>query len=273
MADLERESTDRASVLFCHPGNVLNRRLIPRWLQSFSDLRCIVVIEDPMSRVFARIRREIRRVGVLRFLDVLAFRLYYRIFLQPADDRWRKEVTRELLRRFPPVPDETRIVRCRDPNSDRVREALEEAEPEFALARCKVLLDREIFEVPRAGTFVLHPGICPEYRNAHGCFWALARRDLEKVGLTLLKIDEGVDTGPVYGYFTYDYDEASESHIRIMERMVTENLDAISRRLAAAVDGQTSPIDTTGRKSMAWGQPWLTRYLSWKRTARSGRAA
>ena len=39
------------------------------------------------------------------------------------------------------------------------------------------------------GTFVMHPGICPEYRNAHGCFWALANRDLARVGMTLLRAD------------------------------------------------------------------------------------
>ena len=70
------------------------------------------------------------------------------------------------------------------------------------VARCKRILKERIFAVPRPGTYVLHPGICPEYRNAHGAFWALARRDLDKVGLTLLRIDKGVDTGPVYGYFT-----------------------------------------------------------------------
>ena len=51
----------------------------------------------------------------------------------------------------------------------------------------------------------MHPGICPEYRNAHGCFWALANRDLNKVGMTLLRIDKGVDTGPTFGYYTYPY--------------------------------------------------------------------
>jgi len=36
----------------------------------------------------------------------------------------------------------------------------------------------------------MHPGICPEYRNSHGCFWALANDDPERVGVTLLQIDK-----------------------------------------------------------------------------------
>jgi methionyl-tRNA formyltransferase len=114
----------------------------------------------------------------------------------------------------------------------------------------------------------MHPGICPEYRNAHGCFWALANRDTANVGMTLLKIDAGVDTGPVYGYFTYDYNEGAESHIVIQNRVVFENLDSLETKFREILAGTAATIDTQGRKSQAWGQPWLTRYLRWKRAAK-----
>jgi len=115
---------------------------------------------------------------------------------------------------------------------------------------------------------VLHPGICPEYRNAHGAFWALANIDLGRVGLTLLKIDKGVDTGPVYGYYTYDVDEVRESHIVIMTRVVFENLERIQRKLLEIHAGNAEALDTSGRASAVWGQPWLTSYLRWKWNAR-----
>ena len=115
---------------------------------------------------------------------------------------------------------------------------------------------------------MLHPGVCPEYRNAHGCFWALANGDVDKVGMTLLRIDAGVDTGPVYGYFTYDYDEVAESHIVIQNRVTLDNLDAVMRTLRAVWRGEAEPVDTRGRPSATWGQPWLTSYLKWKLNAR-----
>src|SRR5258708_4874260 len=109
----------------------------------------------------------------------------------------------------------------------------------------------------------MHPGICPEYRNAHGCFWALARRDLDNVGMTLLRIDKGVDTGPVFGYYRYAFDERTESHVLIQLRTVFENLDVLAEKLIEIAQGTAVPFDTRGRTSAAWGQPWLTRYLSW----------
>jgi len=88
--------------------------------------------------------------------------------------------------------------------------------------------------------------------------------------MTLLRIDKGVDTGPVFGYYTYAFDEVRESHIVIQHRVVLENLDALRSRLLEIFNGTAMPLNTSGRPSAAWGHPWLTRYLEWKSRAKSG---
>jgi methionyl-tRNA formyltransferase len=97
------------------------------------------------------------------------------------------------------------------PNSSEAEQFIRAADPHIILARCKYILKPKIFSIARTGTFVFHPGICPEYRNAYGCFWALVNGEPEKVGMTLLRVDPGIDTGPVFGYFSYDFDPLSES--------------------------------------------------------------
>jgi methionyl-tRNA formyltransferase len=160
------------------------------------------------------------------------------------------------------------VLRVSNGNAPEVAEFLAGCKPDIMIARSKQLLSKRIFRIPRKGSLVMHPGICPEYRNAHGCFWAMAERDLDRVGLTLLRIDAGVDTGPVYGYFSYDFDEANESHVRVQYRMVLENLDALAQRIRDIGAGTAQPIEVSGRESGVWGQPWLSRYLGWKRVAR-----
>jgi hypothetical protein len=160
------------------------------------------------------------------------------------------------------------------PNSDDARTFLERLQPDLAIARCKVILKPAIFDIPRVGTFVLHPGICPEYRNAHGCFWALARRDLTRVGMTLLKVDAGIDTGPVFLHGTYDFNEVEDSHSVIQYRAVLENLDPIGNILTAMCRGDEVPrVSVEGRGSAVWGQPHLSAYLRWKWMARRRRNA
>jgi folate-dependent phosphoribosylglycinamide formyltransferase PurN len=257
-----------SSVLICHHDEPLNRVGMARWLASWSDLQAVVVIREPASRMRARVRRELARVGPLRFFDVLAFRVYQRLVLARPDRDYEHRTLVALERRYAELPRSTRIIEVQSPNAAEVRALLEELRPTFMVARCKTILRREIYSAPRAGTFVMHPGICPEYRNAHGCFWALAARDMDRVGMTLLRVDAGVDTGAVYGYFTCAFDERRESHNVIQDRVVFDNLDAIRAVLERVIAGTARPIDTTGRESKAWGQPWMTSYAAWKRQAR-----
>jgi Formyl transferase len=259
------------SVLICHDDEPLNRYALARWLASFTDLAGIVVVHEPGARLRRRIKREIQRVGVWRFLDVFAFRIYSRLFLSEEYRRWREAQLAKLAARYPEVPPSTRILETPSPNSKETEGLLRELQPDFVVARCKNIISERIFRLPSRGVFVMHPGICPEYRNAHGCFWALVNRDIENVGMTLLKIDAGVDTGPVYGYFRCAYDERSESHLMIQDRAVFDNLESVEDKLRRVLTGGAVPIDTSGRKSQAWGQPWLTAYLRWKRAARTSR--
>jgi methionyl-tRNA formyltransferase len=158
-----------------------------------------------------------------------------------------------------------------DPNDEAVRRCLRCIRPDLVIARCKVLLRPDIFEIARAGTYALHPGICPEYRNAHGCFWALARRDIGRVGMTLLRIDRGVDTGPAFLRASCAYDELHESHIVIQHRVVTENLDAIAGVLTRLAQGRAEPLESAARESAVWGQPTLSAYRAWKAGAKRDR--
>lgn len=257
----------------CHAESQLNRIAIARWLASFTNLAGIVVIKEGQDAKWRRVRNEVRRIGRIRFLDVLAFRAYYTAFMARKDNAWLRQSMGELGDRFPeptPVPE---ILTTGDPNSHDTEVFVRRLKPDMMIARCKRILNESIFAIPRMGTFILHPGICPEYRNAHGAFWALAMGDLSNVGLTLLRIDRGVDTGPVFGRYSYPFDEVTESHIRIMTRLALENLDPIRDRLLAIHSGLVSPTDTQGRPSGIWGQPWLTSYLKWKRDARRRRDA
>jgi hypothetical protein len=256
------------TVLICHDDEPLNREGLARWLASFTDLAGVIVLSESKQRFWQRVRREVKRIGFLRFLDVVAFRVYYRLCLARADDEWETKKLAELRERFPPLTSATRLLHTANPNSADAEKFLRECAPDMVIARCKTLLKERIFSIPTRGTFVMHPGICPEYRNAHGCFWALAQNDPGNVGVTLLRIDKGVDTGPVYGHFRCAFDAARESHLVIQHRVVFDNLESLKSKLLDIGVGRATPLDTSGRRSGEWGQPWLTAFLTWRRRAR-----
>ena len=229
----------------------------------------LILIRDKPGRLWRAARREIKRVGPLRFADVVAFRLYARLFLARKDAEWTGRTVADMRERYPADLGSVPQVVVTSPNSEAARDFLAGLRPDIAIARCKMILKPEVFQIPRVGTFVMHPGVCPEYRNAHGCFWALVNRDMERVGMTLLKVDAGIDTGNVYLHAGCDVDEVEESHTVIQHRVVLENLEAIGRILIALCRGeQVSTVATEGRHSATWGQPQLTAYFRWKRAAR-----
>src|SRR5258708_11740333 len=82
------------TLLICHDSAQLDQVVLARWLNSFSNLVGVVVIQERPNRIWRRVQREIKRVGALRFLDALAFRLYYRIFLADQDRRWERQEIR-----------------------------------------------------------------------------------------------------------------------------------------------------------------------------------
>jgi formyl transferase-like protein len=256
-------------VLICHEDDRLDAEGLAAWLSHTMTLAGLVIIRDNGKRKWRAAKREIRRVGVLSFADVAAFRLYSRLVLARADRAWKDRELARLRTLCPADLSAVPQVVVTDPNNDATREFLLRTAPDLVIARCKFILKPNIFRIARYGTFVLHPGICPEYRNAHGCFWALAARDLDRVGMTLLRIDEGIDTGPVFLHASCPIDEVRESHIVIQYRVVFENLDAIGRTLLSIAAGnEPQPVSVAGRRSATWGQPRLTEYLKWKWCAR-----
>lgn len=259
------------TVLICHREEPQNRVALARWLASFSELAGVMILEETRDRKMRRFRRELKRVGWLRFLDVIAFRLYYRLFLAASDRQWEESAIAAISAKYPEPGPATQYLITTSPNTEEGTAFLKRCSPDLVIARCKQILSERVFTIPRRGTLVMHPGVCPEYRNAHGCFWALANRELDKVGMTLLQIDKGVDTGPIYGYYSYRYDEVAESHFIIQSRVVLDNLDALREKLAEVNEGCATRINVSGRRSIEWGQPWLTRYLKWKADARRGR--
>jgi len=59
------------------------------------------------------------------------------------------------------------------------------------------ILPKGVLEAPRLGCMNLHASILPRYRGAAPITWAVVRGE-EETGVSLMQMDEGMDTGPVF---------------------------------------------------------------------------
>jgi methionyl-tRNA formyltransferase len=84
-----------------------------------------------------------------------------------------------------------------DINGPDTEKLLRDFAPDVVLsARFSLIFKRHIFEIPRLGTWNVHPGALPRYAGLYAPFRCLAE-GREAIGCTLHRVDDGIDTGPI----------------------------------------------------------------------------
>jgi len=63
------------------------------------------------------------------------------------------------------------------------------------------ILRRDVLDGPRLGCVNVHASLLPKYRGAAPITWAVVRGETD-TGVTLMKLDEGMDTGPTFARVT-----------------------------------------------------------------------
>lgn len=68
----------------------------------------------------------------------------------------------------------------------------------FLVASYGKIIPPEIFEIPKYKTLNIHPSLLPKYRGASPIISQILNGDTE-VGVSLMQIEETMDTGPIFG--------------------------------------------------------------------------
>lgn len=97
---------------------------------------------------------------------------------------------------------------------------LKEINPDLiVVAAYGKIIPKSIIDLPRLGVINVHSSILPKYRGASPIQAALMNGD-KKTGISIMMIDEGLDTGDVLGIFETDIDE-------------NENYETLTKKLAS----------------------------------------
>ena len=87
------------------------------------------------------------------------------------------------------------------------------------------IADKEVLDAPTRGCIGIHPTLLPKGRGRAAIPWAIIK-GLEKTGVTMFKLDEGVDTGEIIGQLEIPldpsetsgtlYQKANDAHIKLI---------------------------------------------------------
>jgi folate-dependent phosphoribosylglycinamide formyltransferase PurN len=182
--------------------NALRRR--------FGDVPLVLEDKEPIALF---LRRRMRKLGVIPVMGQLAFIVFARA-LRPLYSRREQDFLDQ--EGFDATSIDSGLIRVRSVNDARTIELLRSLEPKVIVVFQTRILARRLLESIPAVFINVHNGITPQYRGLHGAYWALAGGDLQNCGVTVHRIDAGVDTGPIIAqsritpppsasYFTYHW--------------------------------------------------------------------
>jgi len=128
------------------------------------------------------------------------------------------------------------------------------------------ILPADVLAAARRGAMNLHASLLPRYRGAAPINWVIVNGE-EQTGISLMQMDEGLDTGPVYSRHALDLSD-TETAGTLAERIATLAAHVVRADLAAAVDGKLTAEPQDG--ALASHAPLIERHhlqVDWGRSA------
>jgi methionyl-tRNA formyltransferase len=101
------------------------------------------------------------------------------------------------------------------------------------------ILPDDVLTAPRLGCVNVHASLLPKYRGAAPITWAIVRGERE-TGITLMKMDAGMDTGDMLEKSALAIDE-NETAGELSERLARVGADLVERGLPKFVSGAYAP--------------------------------
>jgi len=121
-------------------------------------------------------------------------------------------------------------------NSDELKKVIENIKPEIVITIAYGrIIPLDLLELPKSGWINVHFSLLPRWRGAAPVQWAILTGD-KQTGITVFKLDKGMDTGPVYlEQVTPIYD--NENSDELLKRLSQIGSDLVIKSLELISDG------------------------------------
>jgi methionyl-tRNA formyltransferase len=103
------------------------------------------------------------------------------------------------------------------------------------------IINKEVVASPRIGCFNMHPGPLPRYAGLNAVSWAIYRGETSH-GVTIHKMEPGIDTGPIVYQELFDIEDA-DTGLTLSARCIRQGIALVLRLMdAASTDPAAIPL-------------------------------
>jgi methionyl-tRNA formyltransferase len=102
------------------------------------------------------------------------------------------------------------------------------------------IIPQRLIDIPRLGWINLHGSLLPKYRGAAPIHWAVANGE-KRTGLTTMKIDAGLDTGPILMKYETQIG-TEETSPDLYSRLAEAGAPLVAATIRGLADGSVVPV-------------------------------
>lgn len=238
---------------FIGQRNIFDEKIC-EWLSEHTDLRVIVwtnnlswaqhSASDRRRRIIIHFLNRVKLKGLLRTFNEIFYYCFYNVFLAKKESKQIKSIIENTS--FNPRKKLSGIhqIMIKNIRSQELIRILKDEKIDAAFAMCiDVYLPKKILNTPKYGIFLWHEGITPEYRGVYSPFWALANKDYNNLGYTLLKMGTKIDDGDIYMQDSVkNIDPINDWHSYIGHKAIIDSLPKAKKFIDDLEKGLHKPI-------------------------------
>ena len=146
-------------------------------------------------------------------------------------------------------------------NSDESIERIRDTNPDLVILNGTRIVSKKVLSSIGCLFINTHCGITPKYRGVHGGYWAIYNNDLDNYGVTVHKVDSGIDTGDILYQDKVDYDP-KDNYFTYPIKQYLAALPLIKKVIKQIEVGENiNAFKREDLESKLWFHPTIFQYL------------
>lgn len=154
-----------------------------------------VIIEDNISAI-KLIKNRITKLGFFWVFNQIIFQLTISKILKVLSYN-RIEELKSKYNLLSSSINDSLLINVSSVNNNDCITALKKINPDVIIVNGTRIISKEVLDCTSAVFINIHVGITPQYRGVHGGYWSLVCDDINNFGVTIHKVDKGIDTGDI----------------------------------------------------------------------------
>lgn len=118
---------------------------------------------------------------------------------------------------------------CKKLNRQDIKDIIATKPELILIVGWRTLIDPKLYKYPKYGAWAAHDSLLPKYRGFAPLNWAIINGE-KKTGVTLFKVDEGIDTGPIIRHKSVPINN-SDTAADVYEKVIQATIDVVFKSL------------------------------------------